>query len=144
LGAILPPSYQEFLRVTNGWRTIGDEVGRLLSIDEVGWLRVRHPETIRDWLEGARSQGESLDVPDEKYFVYGRDQLADTVRLEYLSAALEISAEAFDGGVFLLNPEVRTPSGDWEAWFLAPWLAGAARYRSFWELMEDEYRQFTC
>lgn len=144
LKAILPPSYRDFLLTTNGWRTIGDVVGPLLPVEQVDWLRLRHPETITGWLEGARSQSGSLDVPDEDYFIYGEKQLPETARLEYLAGMLEVSGEAFDGGVFLLNPEIRTPSGEWEAWFLAPWLAGAARYRSFWELMEDEYRQFSC
>ncbi|MEU6252536.1 hypothetical protein [Streptomyces sp. NPDC047043] len=44
--------------------------------------------------------------------------------------------------VSLLNPCVITPDGEWEAWYLAHWLPGAVRYRSFRALMNDEYETF--
>ena len=44
--------------------------------------------------------------------------------------------------MYLLNPMVVTPEGEWEAWMFAHWLPGARRYRSFWELMGGEYRMF--
>ena len=47
-----------------------------------------------------------------------------------------------DSAVYLLNPEVRTQSGEWEAWFFATWSPGAHRHRSFWEMMQKEYRGF--
>lgn len=47
-----------------------------------------------------------------------------------------------DSAVYLLNPEVRTPSGEWEAWFFANWNPGACRYRSFWEMMQRECQSF--
>ncbi|MEV4569458.1 hypothetical protein AB0K12_37330 [Nonomuraea sp. NPDC049419] len=47
----------------------------------------------------------------------------------------------WDEGWVLLNPRVRTAEGEWEAWFHAPWLPGANRYRTFLELMEDEHRR---
>ena len=49
---------------------------------------------------------------------------------------------ASDSAIYLLNPKVVTPDGEWEAWFFANWLPGAARYRSFVELMQAEYRSF--
>ena len=62
------------------------------------------------------------------------------MRNEYLRHTLEVSGEG--DGIYLLNPKVITADGEWEAWFFATWLPGARRYRSFWELMQDEYRQF--
>jgi hypothetical protein len=32
-------------------------------------------------------------------------------------------------------------SGEWEAWYFAPWMPGANRYRSFWDLMDEGYRR---
>ncbi|MHA5052643.1 hypothetical protein [Streptomyces sp. SD15] len=32
--------------------------------------------------------------------------------------------------------------GEWEAWYLARRLPGAVRHRSFWDLMNDEYKSF--
>ncbi|MET8862730.1 hypothetical protein ABZW11_07205 [Nonomuraea sp. NPDC004580] len=45
----------------------------------------------------------------------------------------------WDDGWVLLNPRVRTAEGEWEAWFHAPWLPGAHRYRTFLDLMEREH-----
>jgi hypothetical protein len=44
--------------------------------------------------------------------------------------------------VLLLNPEVVTPDGEWEAWYYASWRPGASRYRSFAELMIEELEMF--
>ena len=62
-------------------------------------------------------------------------------RIEYLESAVEVS-DIGDSAIFLLNPQVVTPDGEWEAWFFANWLPGASRYRSFGELMETEYHSF--
>jgi hypothetical protein len=37
---------------------------------------------------------------------------------------------------------VVTPEKEWEAWFFANWLPGAARYRSFREMMKAERESF--
>ena len=65
------------------------------------------------------------------------------MRSEYLESMLQVSAvERFGTGVYLLNPKIIFPDGEWEAWFHASWLAGANRYPSFWDLMEAEYAAF--
>lgn len=61
--------------------------------------------------------------------------------VEYLQSMLEISEEG-DSAIYLLNPNVVTPGGEWEAWFFANWLPGANRYRSFWEMMQAEHQAF--
>ncbi|WP_206309586.1 hypothetical protein [Streptomyces sp. A0642] len=81
-------------------------------------------------------------MPDEEYLVHGDEQHPCTLRTGYLSDMLEISHTPGAGDVCLLDPHVVTPSGEWEAWYLARWLPGAVRYRSFWDLMNDEYRSF--
>lgn len=55
---------------------------------------------------------------------------------------LKISHAPDASDVYLLNPRVVTPDGEWEAWYFAHWLPGAVRYRSFWDLMNDEYHNF--
>ena len=47
---------------------------------------------------------------------------------------------AVDVRLLLLNPRVRFPDGEWEAWDYAAWYPGVVRYRSFWEMMETMYR----
>jgi len=49
-------------------------------------------------------------------------------------------SEPGDSAIFLLNPEVVDANGEWEAWFFANWYPGAARYRSFWDLMQEELK----
>jgi cell wall assembly regulator SMI1 len=142
LGVSLPPSYREFLKTTNWWRMTSPSIDKLWSVEEVEWFAVRHQGWIDAWIEGARQYGGNLlPIADEEYFVYGEGQIEYLVRPEYLQTALEISDRG-DSAIYLLNPQVCTVDGEWEAWFFANWLAGAARYRSFWELMEAEHRTF--
>jgi len=47
-----------------------------------------------------------------------------------------------DSAVYLLNPQVISADGEWEAWFFANWLPRAHRYRSFQEMMEAHFHQF--
>ena len=132
----LPNSYKEFLKFTNGWWLALSSVYRLWSVDKIEWLRVRHQE---DWIAPWLSNQESVD--DDDYFVYGDAQDTVNIRPEYLATSLEIS-EVFDGALFLLNPIITTPDGEWEGWFMANWMAGARRFQSFWELMKGHYETF--
>ena len=138
LGTPLPRSYREFLKVTNGWLVTSPFIDRVWSTDEVAWFAERN----QHWIDAYRSSPELAEpVPDSEYFVYGEDQDPVLFRVEYLQTALEISAEG-DSAIYLLNPKVVTPDGEWEAWFFANWLPGAKRYRSFWEMMQAEHATF--
>lgn len=132
LGLGLPPSYRQFLLHADGWGTDEDEYC-IRSVATIGWLRDLEP-----WMaEGWGPDGETpRSVPDDLYFVYGEEQDCIHLREEYVPDTLLVGH--WDQGVALLNPHVKTPEGEWEAWFLAPWLPGANRYRSFWDLMEAE------
>ncbi|MFF3390439.1 SMI1/KNR4 family protein [Streptomyces sp. NPDC002669] len=138
LGTSLPPSYREFLGTSDGWLDTTDEIAHLLSTREIGWVKDLDPELIEGWDDGTAAD----HVPDEKYFVYGDEQDCCAIRTEYLGHMLKVSHTPESGDVYLLNPCVITPDGEWEAWYLAHWLPGAVRHRSFWDLMNDEYRRF--
>ncbi len=138
LGTRLPPSYREFLMVSNGWRALTRFIYQLWSTDEIEWFRVRNQAWIDAWLSGS---GGPKPVPDTEYLVYGAEQSVLTMRAEYLETALEVSDVGSDA-IYLLNPRVVTPEGEWEAWFFASWLPGANRYRSFWEMLQAEHDQF--
>jgi hypothetical protein len=135
LGATLPPSYRAFLRISNGWRRTSPFISRLWGVEEVEWLPARNQELIDVWNE------QPYAVPDEEYIVYDESQDSVSLRPEYLRTALEIS-DWGDSAIYLLNPQVVTPEGEWEAWFFASWYPGAGRYRSFWELMQAEHASF--
>jgi hypothetical protein len=141
LGTRLPPSYRAFLAATNGWRTTTPFIDKLWSTDEVEWFAVRNQDWIDAYVEPA---ADLPPITDAEYFVYGDEQSSVQqssvhFRTEYLQSALEIS-ETGDSAIYLLNPQIVTPEGEWEAWFFANWRPGATRYRSFLEMMQAEYQ----
>ncbi|HEY7066638.1 MAG TPA: SMI1/KNR4 family protein [Chloroflexota bacterium] len=139
LGAHLPPSYREFLHVSNGWRTLSYFIDQVWSTGEIEWFRVRNQQWIDAYVEPATYGGPPIS--EAEHLVYGDAQDNVRFRAEYLPDCLEISAEG-DSAILLLNPPVVTPAGEWEAWFFANWLPGARRHRSFRELMQAEYQSF--
>ncbi|MEV4063017.1 SMI1/KNR4 family protein [Nonomuraea dietziae] len=124
LGVRLPPTYRAFLIAANGW---GGEI--LLPVGEIGWLRDLDPDAAEPW--------DDTSVPDEEYLIYGDGQeTALHFRSEYLPDTLLIGR--FDDGDYLLNPRITTAEDEWEAWHVAGWYPGALRFRSFWDLMNNQ------
>lgn len=76
-----------------------------------------------------------------EYFVYGEEQDCVYLRREYLQTALEINSDSGDGDIYLLNPQIITADGEWEAWHFGNKLPGAIRYRSFYEMMQQAVNQ---
>ncbi len=136
LGTILPPSYRDFLKVSNGWRRPTWFIPRLWSTEEIEWFSVKH----QHWIDVLTK--DPFPVPDADYFLYGERQSTLNYRVEYLRTALEISARG-DGAIFLLNPRVVTEEGEWEAWLLSNKAPGAERFRSFREMMQGQYERLT-
>ncbi len=141
LGISLPPSYRAFLSVSNGWRRTTHFIERLWGTKEINWFRKKNKESISAFTQGYSAYGSNDEVPDEEYFAY--DQWVEDFRPKHLKETLQISAiTEGDSAVYLLNPQVISKDGEWEAWFFAAWLPGAHRYRSFRELMEAQYNEF--
>jgi hypothetical protein len=154
LGVQLPPSYRDFLKVTNGWRQTTTFIHRLWSTEGIERFAARHPKWIEAFtnhhentqveFEGAielEALWEPLTVLEEEYLIYGEEQDCSKLRVEYLRTAIEISDVGVDA-IYLLNPQIVGEDGEWEAWFFADCLPGADRYRSFREMMEAEYQNF--
>jgi hypothetical protein len=129
LGVALPPSYSEFLKATNGLRQPYDYVaacgGDFWSIADVDWFSARNTE----WIEAYGVLDEALEATGAASFV------------GELRGTLELSHDG-DAAVYLLNPRLIGPDGEWEAWFFANWSPGATRFRSFAEMMQARYREF--
>jgi hypothetical protein len=134
----LPPSYRQFLHTSNGWGNSGGFIYRIWSTNEIAWFRERNQQSIDAYSAPAYNLP---TISDQDYYVYGEEQDPVSLRVEYLQTALEIS-DVGDACIYLLNPQVVTKEGEWEAWFFANWLPGATRYRSFQAMMEAEYQNF--
>jgi hypothetical protein len=136
LNTRFPPSYRNFLTVSNGWQKLDVLLGRLFSTQEIEWLAQTNQEVIDAWTTGVAIGGGDFSILDEAYFVYGDEQDTSLLRDEYLQTALVIGGNP-EQGLILLNPQVTFEDGEWESWLFANWLPGAARYKSFRELMID-------
>lgn len=141
LGIALPPSYRAFLSVSNGWRRTTHFIERLWGTKEINWFRKKNRDLISGFTLGSSAYASDNQVPDEEYFAY--DQWAEDFRPKHFKDTLQISSiTEGDTAVCLLNPQVISKDGEWEAWFFAAWLPGAHRYRSFREMMEAQYNEF--
>ncbi|NEO32764.1 MAG: SMI1/KNR4 family protein [Symploca sp. SIO3C6] len=149
LGIVLPPSYREFLTVTNGWYQTTPFIYKIWSTEEIEWFALRNQAWINAFVErygnkcknSLQSRFTMPSISDEEYLIYGDNQDCSKFRLEYLSTALEISDRG-ESAIYLLNPKIITEDGEWEACFFGDWLPGADRYRSFREMMQAEYQNF--
>jgi hypothetical protein len=43
----------------------------------------------------------------------------------------------------MLNPQIISDDGEWEAFFYAHWMACGVRFRTFWDLMQYQYSMFS-
>jgi hypothetical protein len=134
LGLLLPPSYESFLRTTNGWRRITPFIGRIRPAAEVNWFRIENEHWSDVYAEGGSK------APDQEYYAYDHEGSGQAHRAAHMKHLIQISD--VDDGVLLLNPQAVTPDGEWEAWFFASWVPGAMRYPSFAHLMLREYASF--
>ena len=133
LKTMLPESYREFLKISNGWPTGGPYVTRILPVEEIAWVSERK----RDWLEYWKL-GIKLSSGRHDPSVF-REMLGFDIRL--LENGLEISNQ--DVGVYLLIPSLKSADGEWEAWCFEG-ETDAMRYRSFWDLMQGEFDLLRC
>lgn len=134
LGKSLPTSYRNFLLCSNGW-IIVNEYSKLFGTKEIDWFHTLNKEWVDVWNKDERDE-----VDDEKYFLYGEHQDPCYIRNYYMKTALQISTDE-DGYVYLLNPMVVNEQGEWEAWDFGNKIAGAYRYRSFWEMMQAVFKR---
>jgi cell wall assembly regulator SMI1 len=137
LGLQFPPSYREFLQVSNGWPRCDWSEINLWSTQDIDWFTVRNQDWIDAWDDPTPESEE-----DDRYFSAAAMQNSVSMNRKYLKTALEISSNGNDGDIFLLIPEVVFPdTGEWEAWHFGNKLPGARRYRSFYALFQNLLKQ---
>lgn len=159
IGMPLPPSYRSFLTVSNGWRQTAKASDtsnhKFWSTEDIDRFSNRHASWIREFSErqdistanldddfsDIDDQWEPIEISNEEYLIYDDSQDPSKIKTKHLNTAIEISDVGIDS-IYLLNPQVVTPEGEWEAWFFADYLPGADRYPSFRAMMEAEYKTF--
>lgn len=125
LGRRMPPSYREFLKVSDGWRHAGGFVSLLAGTAEARW----HDDEsgLADTFE------EDLDEdsePEER-------READLWR-----RGLQLDVES-DATYVLLDPEDVDEDGEWAVYTWAGWRAAPPeRHASFLAFMRDMHREF--
>ncbi len=152
LGTALPPSHRTFLLLSDGTRTIWlpncppyEDVPSWVGFfpcAHVDWFSSYQPEWIQIWCDIASEGGRSLldsGMTDVAYFDYSRHQDCASLKVGHMQTALQVSA-THAGEVFLLNPQVISPDGEWELWYLGNHLPGAYRFASFGHVFDPEAR----
>lgn len=134
LSESLPKSIIDFWKASSGWRNLSmdGEDGLIFGPDEVGWTKTLYPRIVP-------KEGEVLnEISDQLYFDYSKNQDTVNYREAYIKSTLAVS-QLIDSAVYLLNPEILTKDGEWEAWYLGFELPGAMRFKSFAHLMLYAY-----
>jgi SMI1 / KNR4 family (SUKH-1) len=142
LGAALPPSYRAFLATVNGcWLVNGYAFAYpFWSTAQVEWFAVYNQAWIDGWLKGYHYyMMPPRTVSDEEYLVYGPEQRG-VFREEYLQTMLEVSGRGDNASIYLLNPQIVTAEGEWEAWYFNH--DEITRYRSFWEMLQAAHTDY--
>ena len=137
----LPQTYRTFLKFSNGWRKLSWWIDRILPTHRVTWFRDNHKDWIDIYLDPYLSDPERRHMAEKEHSFYGEAQSPYSFKVEYLMDCLQIS-DTVSTGVFLLNPKIITPEGEWEAWLFDNSINGAERFRSFEELMQSHYFRY--
>lgn len=132
LGKTLPPSYRSFLKISNGWRQTGHFIDDLWPVSKIDWHRILNPAQITIW------ESDDLEMDESPWEDKGRYRIAEVDNFSQLASTLQIS-DWGDEEILLLNPDVISADGEWEAWFMAGWIPGAYRFPSFWEMAQFLY-----
>ncbi|MES5823367.1 SMI1/KNR4 family protein [Streptomyces sp. RG80] len=125
LGRRMPPSYREFLAVSDGWRHAGGFVWLLAGCEEVHWHN--NESELADLFE------EYLDEDSDPEERREADLWRRGLQLEVESDATHV----------LLDPEDVDEEGEWAVYTWASWRAAPPeRHANFREFMRDMYREF--
>ncbi|WP_105970050.1 SMI1/KNR4 family protein [Streptomyces geranii] len=125
LGRRMPPSYREFLKVSDGWRHAGGFVWLLAGTGQARW----HNDE-----SGLGDMAEEYAVEDAEP---GEWQEADLWR-----GGLQLDVES-DAMYVLFDPEDVDAGGEWAVYTWAGWRAAPPeRHANFVEFMRDMHREF--
>jgi hypothetical protein len=132
----LPPTYTDFLKTSNGFKQLSCFTWNILPVEQIKRLS----EFDKDFADEYKDMHDTFNPPDDEYFVYGAEQQTTNFRSKYLSNCIALSGWG-DASILLLNPEVMFGE-ECEAWMFAIWHLGPVRYKSFEELMVQEFSSY--
>lgn len=145
LNLTFPPSYRDFLKHSNGWLVQPCEI--ILPIHQVNLFPKHDPEQFEIIITHMDDPDyETLEdvfniIPKRHYFDYDNHP-PPLVPNSHLSTAI-IIGESEDRVVwYALNPQVVFEDGEWEAWAVYSGDGEYVRYRSFGEMMLQQYKVF--
>jgi hypothetical protein len=125
LGRRMPPSYREFLKISDGWRHAGEFVWLLAGTEDAHWHN--NKSELADLFE------EYLDEdagPEER------------MEADIWRRGLQLDVES-DVTHVLMDPEDVDEDGEWAVYTWASWRAEPPeRHANFVEFMRDMYREF--
>lgn len=125
LGRRMPPSYREFLKVSDGWRHAGGFVSLLAGTTDARW----------------HDDESGLAVMFEEYL----DEDAgpeERWEVDIWRRGLQLDVES-DATYVLLDPEDVDEDGEWAVYTWASWRADSPeRHASFLAFMRDMHREF--
>ncbi|WP_345592463.1 SMI1/KNR4 family protein [Streptomyces marokkonensis] len=125
LGRRMPPSYREFLAVSDGWRHAGGFVSLLAGTEGAHWHD--NESELADLFE------EDLDEESEP---------EEWREADLWRRGLQLDVES-DATYVLLDPEDVDEDGEWAVYTWAGWRAESPeRHASFLAFMRDMHRQF--
>ncbi|MEH0420602.1 SMI1/KNR4 family protein [Streptomyces sp. B21-083] len=125
LGRRMPPSYREFLKVSDGWRHAGGFVWLLAGTEDTRWHNDESglAEMFEEYLDEDAGPEERQEV-------------------DLWRRGLQLDVEG-DAIYVLLDPEDVDEDGEWAVYTWASWRASAPeRYANFLEFMQDMHREF--
>ncbi|MFD9325741.1 SMI1/KNR4 family protein [Streptomyces sp. NPDC060065] len=125
LGRRMPPSYREFLKVSDGWRHAGGFVWLLAGTEDAHWHN--NESGLADLFEEYLDEDAGSEERRE----------ADLWR-----RGLQFDVES-DATHVLMDPEDVDEDGEWAVYTWASWRAAPPeRHANFLEFMRDMYREF--
>ncbi|MEU7040800.1 SMI1/KNR4 family protein [Streptomyces varsoviensis] len=133
LGREMPPSYREFLRVSDGWRHAGGFVWKLAGTREAHW----HEDAMGLGKEFGDLWGRPVNVEVEE------EADEDAARGGLWARGLQLDV-ASDATSVLLDPADVGPDGEWAARVWASWGPVPEGYPSFAAFMVAKYQEFHC
>ncbi|MFF4815469.1 SMI1/KNR4 family protein [Kitasatospora sp. NPDC001309] len=127
LGRRMPPSYREFLEVSDGWRNAGGFIGLLAGTADARWHD--NESALADIFE-ERLDDDATDAERRGAGIWRR--------------GLQLDVES-DMTHVLLDPEDVDDDGEWAVYTWASWRAAPPeRYANFADFMRDMHREFHC